>query len=715
MSPAVPPPPPPSRPPGGRILWVSVAGICVLATAWCAHLLLTVAGHQASVHAAAAWLSQGEGLRDDLLALGGALGPGGDAPLDGPSEAVVTEALEGHLQRALPALLEESSAWVSVWRTQMADLGHALGAPGAPRPASALEESALAAAQALGEILPRVRERLHRESERARALSGWLQGLVGLLAAGGLTLLALHLRVMRQRQALRQAFEAIAENEQRYRNMFEQNTASQLLISPGDGTILDANPAACAFYGTPLRALRGTTLLDLSAGGAPQARELATIVQGLSGGQAVLAQQLANGARRTVELRTSPVTVGGRRLIYAIVQDVTDRVRLEQEMHRVKSLESLALLAGGVAHDFDNFLASLIGSLHHLNLRLANDPESRPAVLQAQAACQRAQSLTRQLRAYARGEDITLEPVRLPSLLRDTATFAVKGRQTTVELDLPEALPWVRADEGQIAQVVHNLVLNASQAMKDAGRVTVVARRAVLGEGEVPGLGAGEFVRIAVGDQGGGIPPENLDRLFQPYFTTKPKGTGLGLAMSYSTLRKHGGMLTVESRPGDGCTFYVYLPAIADADLAGPRRESAPRVLVVAEDPAVREIGRKDLVEAGFEVLVAKDAEQCALLLGPGRVPAAVLIGLAPDPVAARAQVTRLRPLVGDALLLGLAPTGAADLPQADAGLDRLLAPEDIAAQVRAVLADRGAGAPVPPPREPRPRRVLEPAPRRRA
>ncbi len=664
----------PLGPRGRLLLWVGV-GLSALTTAWGAHLVLSVADHQESVYEAARWVASAEDLREQLDALAQAAA---ESPRRDPEEflaqdvppAVRSELREHTLDWHAPVA---SGAWLVIWRERMAVLTQALaeleatgtdgGSNGLGLTPRSLEDPARTASIALGRAIPAISSELKGQAASAVAQGSWLYGLLGLLGVGAAVLSILHLRLVSQRSTLCMTLEALVENEERYRSMFEQNNALKLLINPSDGAILDANRAACEFYGAESRQLRGMTLLDLSTGDVEQARQLPVFANHLDGSCATLNQRMPDGTVRTVEVRASPIVVRGRRMIYAIIHDVTDRVRLERENQRAKSLESLALLAGGVAHDFDNFLASLIGCLQMMRTRLAADAASAPALQQAEAACQRAQSLTRQLRAYAKGDDISRKTLHLPPVLREAADFAVRGRTTTVRLDIQHDLVRVTADEGQIAQVVHNLVLNASQAMSDGGVVHVQARNEILDARGTPGLEPGPYAVISVTDQGSGISEADLERLFQPYFTTKSKGTGLGLAMSYSICRKHGGLITVDSVLGRGTTFRVYLPAErakAEAQVALASAPAKTRVLCVVSDEDLRSRIRMSLLEGGLELALCRTVPQVRALLDPTKPFDRVLWQLPISSEQAGEDLHALRSIVAGAHIVAVASSDPA-------------------------------------------------------
>jgi PAS domain S-box-containing protein len=247
--------------------------------------------------------------------------------------------------------------------------------------------------------------------------------------------------------------------------------------------------------------------------------------------------------------------------IYGVFADITERRRRAEEQERTNRLESLGLMAGGIAHDFGNLMTVM-----SCNLSLAQDTpdlpvEVGPRLLEIDKVVHRAIKLTEQLKTFAKGGVQRKKLTRLPSLVREAARMAVTGSSVRLDDALPDDLWSVEVDETQIGQVVHNIVLNAVQAM--AGTAGRVSLRAVnLEPGVEIGLPpTGAWVKVSLADDGPGMPPEVLSRIFDPFFTTKEKGTGLGLATSHTIIEKHHGRLRVDSQPGRGTTFHLILPA----------------------------------------------------------------------------------------------------------------------------------------------------------
>lgn len=325
-----------------------------------------------------------------------------------------------------------------------------------------------------------------------------------------------------------------------------------------------------------------------------------------------------SGEERMIEWRCTmlPGRPGEDARILSTGIDVTERQRTQAELLKTSKLESVGLLAGGIAHDFNNILTAILGNLYLAKLSLDSGNAVYQSLGDAENACLRAKGLTQQLLTFSRGGAPVKKVFSLPPLLNETLALAMTGSSIVSALSLPPDLWPVAADEGQISQVLHNLLLNAQQAMPGGGRIEVRAENVALEGGGNTDLGKGRYVRLSVMDQGVGIEPDDLTRIFDPFYTTKPKGSGLGLTTSYWIVKKHGGQITVQSKPGDGTTFAVYLPAAnaGEIELAAAAPEQTHsgggRVLVMDDDPSILNLVKKILVQAGYDTECVHDGER---------------------------------------------------------------------------------------------------------
>ena len=263
--------------------------------------------------------------------------------------------------------------------------------------------------------------------------------------------------------------------------------------------------------------------------------------------------------------RSIPISDDLKGIVWS-VEDISNRIHMEQELLKAKKQESIGVLAGGIAHDFNNILFAVIG-----NLALAERLETGPAhehIKAAQKASIRAKELTTKLLTFASGGEPVKATASLPDLVKNAAQFVLSGSNVKCSFQIPNDLWSVSMDKEQISRVIQDLVRNADQSMPEGGTIVINFTNIELEDDEVVGLYPGRYVRVSLADRGRGIEGRNLDRVFDPYFSTKDKdsnkGSGLGLAIVHSIVRKHDGMITVDSMPGQGTTFTVYLPARLD-------------------------------------------------------------------------------------------------------------------------------------------------------
>jgi CheY-like chemotaxis protein len=292
-----------------------------------------------------------------------------------------------------------------------------------------------------------------------------------------------------------------------------------------------------------------------------------------------------------------------------ITRDITEVKRAREEQVKTQKLESLGLLAGGIAHDFNNLLTAIVGNISLAEFQ-RNNPEAVTDLLkEAEDAAVQARKLTQQLLTFAKGGEPVKTVVAVGPLVRETTAFTTRGSDVMCEFSLPDDLWPVAADEGQLSQVFHNLAINAVQAMPDGGTLTIGAMNVF------PLTEAKRYVAITVTDTGVGIPAKHLPKIFDPYYSTKHHGSGLGLATCHSIITKHGGTIKVKSTPGAGTTFTVRLPATEQAAIPEkePPRElprGSGRILVMDDERPVRKIAQAMLASLGYTVECVSNGDE---------------------------------------------------------------------------------------------------------
>jgi len=295
------------------------------------------------------------------------------------------------------------------------------------------------------------------------------------------------------------------------------------------------------------------------------------------------------------------------------IQDITERKLAEAELQKMQKLQSVGTLAGGIAHDFNNILMGLFGNISLAKDELAPEHPGYPLLLEAEKSMQWAMRLSKQLLTFAKGGEPVKECVNLGALVEEVARFDLSGSQSKLVYQQAPDLWLAEVDKGQIQQVVANLIINARQAMPTGGHVHVTLANAVLAQDALPGIQPGKYVKVSVRDEGTGIEPNVLDRIFDPYFTTKQAGSGLGLATAYAIIHKHGGHIGVVSELGHGTTFTFHVPACAaphrvdaqTAAVASARRDRPARILVMDDEEIIRAIVARMLHASGYAVATA--------------------------------------------------------------------------------------------------------------
>ncbi|MGD9331402.1 MAG: PAS domain S-box protein, partial [Desulfobacterales bacterium] len=300
--------------------------------------------------------------------------------------------------------------------------------------------------------------------------------------------------------------------------------------------------------------------------------------------------------------------------VVLVFRDITDQQRTEKELLKMEKLSSLGVLAGGLAHDFNNFLTGIIGNLSLAKLDIQPGNSILRTLNEMEKAALRAKDLTQQLLTFSKGGEPVKHTLCIVDLVRESAQFALHGSNVRCTFDFDEALQPTDVDEGQIAQVMHNLVINADQAMPNGGTVSIEGVNVTLPPDNPFALNPGRYIQLSIRDEGMGIHRDHLKKVFDPYFSTKQKGSGLGLAVAYSIIAKHDGQLTVDSKLGEGTTFTLLLPASESAE--GMATEAGTgfmmgsgRVLVMDDEDFIRELAKAMLGKMGYEVELAQDGQ----------------------------------------------------------------------------------------------------------
>jgi PAS domain S-box-containing protein len=462
--------------------------------------------------------------------------------------------------------------------------------------------------------------------ERALAAGSVLgAGLLAALLWGA----TLRKRVRTQTERIRVEMERQAALERRYAELFE-NANDIVFAHDLDGRVLSMNAAGARALGLQREDCASLDIFQLVV---PEQHALVreAIARTASGGVVSPFEQqwtVRDGRRLALEVSARPVNRDGAVVsIEAIARDVTDRKQLEEQLRQAQKMEAVGRLAGGVAHDFNNLLGVITG-YGELLRRQISDEQAHGRLDQIMNAADRAARLTRQLLAFSRKQVMQPRVLDLNAVVGDVEKMLqrVVGEDVAIETVAGAGLGAVKADPGQIEQVIMNLVINARDAMPHGGRLTIETANAELDETYAathPSARPGRYVVLAVSDTGVGMDAETQRHIFEPFFTTKPmdKGTGLGLATVYGIVKQSGGSIWVYSEVGRGTTFKIYLPRVDEpvaarrhAATAAPVPRGSEVVLVVEDEDDLRKLVREILENAGYAVLEARHGAEALRL-----------------------------------------------------------------------------------------------------
>ena len=466
----------------------------------------------------------------------------------------------------------------------------------------------------------------------------------------------------------------VEESERRYRNLFE--SATDLLIWRDlEGNVLDANPAACKAYGYSNREMRELNIRVLLC---EQAHAGFAKPEGQSpDGSAFTYESVhrrKDGSTFPVDVRRSPVPHRGEQAFLGAMRDISarkqaedERRRLEKKIQETQRRESLAVLAGGIAHDFNNLMLAVLGNASLAKDELPRGSSGARSLVQIENAAEQAAELCKQMLAYSGKGHLPLRAVDLSEVVREMLHMlrVSISKHVSLKLNLPERLPAIEGDATQLRQIVMNLILNASEAMQDTDGFIELSTGVVNGSHEQFGeLQLAQesksdrcgFVKVV--DTGAGFDSRVRAKIFDPFFTTKFTGRGLGLAAVLGIVRRHGGAVYVDSRPGRGTAFSILLPASAQTAVHPPVREvqtvsgwrGSGLVLVVDDEQSIRSLTRRILESSGFRVLTATDGLDALRVFGEhaGDVQAVLLDMTMPHMNGAEAlqELRKLRPAV---------------------------------------------------------------------
>lgn len=417
--------------------------------------------------------------------------------------------------------------------------------------------------------------------------------------------------------SLSQNNENILSQMHRNQTILQTSIDGFVLVSEA-GLFADVNPALCAMSGYSREELLTMRFVELVETAYYPGREnLLDRVRQAGSLTAEIKLKTKVGGIVAGEISATFAEMENSENYFCFIRDITERKKMEEELLKGQKLESLGVLAGGIAHDFNNLLTGITGYIDLAMKSVATGDKVHNWLESAKKASVRAQNLTQQLLTFSRGGEPVKKLVAIRDLIEESTGFVLSGSNVKCEYHYSGDLWLVNADKGQVSQVIQNIILNGAQAMPSGGIITVHAENVVVGEGDPVPLTPGDYVKMVFTDQGVGISQKDQAKIFDPYFSTKQSGNGLGLTICHSIVSKHRGTITVESKPGAGTTFAVYLPArktegraLGAAMPAGSVQQGTGRVLVMDDEEQVREIVGEMLSHLGYEPDYAKDGSE---------------------------------------------------------------------------------------------------------
>lgn len=420
------------------------------------------------------------------------------------------------------------------------------------------------------------------------------------------------------------AQEALQESQERYQGIYNATSDTIFIHDAATGAIIDVNQAMLDMYGYTKEEALKLTVDNFSAGEPPYTQNEAdekinaALLFGLQTFEWKAKRK--NGELFWVEVALKFTEFHGKRFIIAAVRDISDRKQVEEELIKIKKLESIGVLAGGIAHDFNNILAAILGNISLANLLLKPDEVKVHSLLQeAEKASLRAKGLTQQLLTFSKGGEPVKSLASISDVIMDSTEFILRGSDVKCEYSFPDDLWHAEIDRGQISQVIQNIILNSCQAMPEGGIITIHCENYVYNGTLTLPIAAGDYIKVSLVDRGVGIPRDLLDKIYDPYFTTKHEGNGLGLAVTHSIIIQHKGHIAVDSKQGQGTTVTIYLPAFKQKKLKEQKEEPLPvggkaKILFMDDDKMVRTMANEMLSHYGYEVFLAQDGQEAITL-----------------------------------------------------------------------------------------------------
>lgn len=417
----------------------------------------------------------------------------------------------------------------------------------------------------------------------------------------------------------KKAEDGLQESEERFKVLSEASL--EAIIFMENGIITDLNQRTYEMFGYGDGEIIGLNALDLIA---PDMRAVTGEKINSGNGERYETMGLKkDGTVFPISVFPRELDLKGKHVRVSVIRDLTEQKYMEAEVLKSKNIQSVGTLAGGVAHDFNNLLMAIIGNISLAKIHAPKGSKTIDYLKEAERMIFMGKDLTHQLLTFSRSVETFKKITNIGLLIRQTVEKALSGSPIKLNCNIPDDLSPVEVDEDQIKQVIQNVIVNAKEAMQTDGELHITCENVrITPQHKLPPI-LEDYVRIVIQDEGVGIPEENMSKIFDPYFTTKDmgsqKGVGLGLAICYAIVKKHNGYILVNSTPGKGTTFQIYLPAYkqhvaAKASEKKASRRGRGRILIVDDEEMVLKIGEKLLLHMEYEVTTTTNGEEAIFL-----------------------------------------------------------------------------------------------------
>ncbi|MCK5124699.1 MAG: response regulator [candidate division Zixibacteria bacterium] len=419
-----------------------------------------------------------------------------------------------------------------------------------------------------------------------------------------------------------QAEKELRENQEKFRNIAEM-VPEAIFEADEKGYITFVNRRGFEYFGYhPEEFYTGFKVLSLFASqDQEKAQEgLMRILAGEKLGVMEMQVVRKDGSTFPATIHTQAQIRHGKIIgIGGLIVDVSELKKRENEYLKNQKLESIGVLAGGIAHDFNNILTAILGNISLAAMEVDSESELFAILSDAEKASIRARDLTQQLLTFSEGDSPVKKSSSIAHIIKESTEFCLLGSNVRCEFSLPGDLHRVKIDQSQMSQVISNIIINADQAMPTGGRISVSAENIVIENNSTLSLDNGSYIKITIKDKGVGISKSDMDRIFDPFYTTKEDNNGMGLAIAYSIIKKHNGAIDVESQPAIGTTFFIYLPSTTEGKQMGTSQSishtaGAGRILIMDDEAGVRKLAGRVLKKLGYDVDCVSDGEEAVIL-----------------------------------------------------------------------------------------------------